>query len=157
MIEVRLANPDEAEIVRQITLDAFESSRELLNPPAGALFETIEELNALIATQGVVLALLDGEPVGACRMTIYEDHIYCGRLGVFPDAQGKGVGTAILNFLEEEARKRNLPEVRLATREVLAENVAYYQKLGYVTTRRTKHPRGPDMVIEFAKRVDTQQ
>jgi GNAT superfamily N-acetyltransferase len=117
------------------------------------LSETLEELNALIPKQGVVIALVDGKPAGACRMTAYDDNIYCGRLGVFPSMQGLGVGTAILRFLEEEARKLNLPKVRLDTREVLASNIAFYQRQGYVITGRSKHHSGTDMVVEFTKLV----
>ena len=153
MIEVRFANQDEAQIIRQITLNAFESSRTLLNPPAGALLQTLEDIQDAIAKNESVVALLDGEPVGVCRMTIFDDHVYCGRLAVLPSMQGKGVGTAILNFLEDEARKRNLPEVRLATREVMTSNVAYYQKLGYRIIGREKHHNGSDIVVDFAKTV----
>jgi GNAT superfamily N-acetyltransferase len=153
MIDVRLATLDEARAVHQITPDAFESSREILNPPPGALSETLEEIQALIEKQSVVIALINGQAVGACRMPIYEDHVYCGRLAVTPLMQGKGVGTAILRFLEEEARRRKLPEVRLATREVLTSNMLFYQRLGFVIRYRCQHPRGTDMVVEFSKKV----
>ena len=153
MIEVRIANRNDAPIICQITQEAFESSRSLLNPPAGALSETLEELHKVIADGAAVIALLDNKPAGACRMIIFEDHVYCGRLAVFPSMQGKGVGTAILNFLEQEARNRRLPEVRLATRDVLTSNVEYYQRLGYVITGREKHHHGSDIVVDFAKRI----
>ncbi len=153
MIEVRLAKPNEAAIIHQITLDAFEYMRGMLDPPSGAFSETLEEVQQVIDNNQSVIALLDNQPVGACRMIIFEDHVYCGRLGVFPSMQGKGVGKAILDYLEEAARKRNLPEVRLATREPLTQNIEYYQRLGYVITGRSKHPGGSNMVVAFAKRV----
>jgi len=153
MIEVRYAHPDEAQIIHQITLDAFEPSCTFLDPPSGALSETLEELQTLTANNGAVIALLDNQPAGACRIVIHQDHVYCGRLGVFPSMQGKGVGTAILNFLEDEARKRNLPEVRLATRERLTSNMEFYQRLGYIPGYRCQHPRGTDMVVELSKPV----
>ena len=152
MIEVRLAKPDEAQVIHQITQEAFLPTRDQLNPHAGALSETIDELQIIIAKDQAVLSLLNNQPAGACRMVIYDDHVYCGRLAVFPAMQNKGVGAAILKFLEDEARQRNLPEVRLATREQLTSNMDFYQRLGYVITGREKHHHGTDMVVDFAKR-----
>ncbi len=157
MIEVRFAKPGEAEIIHKITQAAFLPTRDDLNPQAGALDETIEELQKIIQNNGAVIAYIGEQPAGACRMPIHDDHVHCGRLAVFPAMQGKGVGSAILKFLEEEARRRNLPEVRLATRAQLESNVAFYQRLGYVITGRTQHPRGTDMVVEFSKSVTTSQ
>ena len=79
-----------------------------------------------------VLAAIDGDAVGAGRM-ILDDHeslpnARVGRVAVLPTFRGRGIGRAIMRFLEEDARKRNLPGVSLAA-QISA--LPFYRALGY--------------------------
>jgi ribosomal protein S18 acetylase RimI-like enzyme len=49
-------------------------------------------------------------------------------MAVHPGAQGQGVGRAVLEYLEAEARRRGLRECVLHARE---QAVPFYQRLGY--------------------------
>jgi len=75
------------------------------------------------------LALIDGVPCGAGRIVFVEPGTAkIGRMAVIDDVRGRGVGRALLGFLEEEARRRG------ATRLTLwAQTRArpFYQKAGY--------------------------
>jgi GNAT superfamily N-acetyltransferase len=153
MIEVRLATADEAPLVHRITLESFEDLREILDPPSGALSETLDHVIASIAKGGAPIAFLDGQPAGAARFAILEDHVYCGRVGVLPQHRRKGVAAALLQFIETTAMEQGFDEVRLATRAQLADNLRLYERLGYSITGRSQHPRGPDMVVEFSKNL----
>jgi hypothetical protein len=45
-----------------------------------------------------------------------------------------------MDFAEEEARRRSVGRLRLYTNEVMTENVAMYEHLGYhVVDRRSEH------------------
>jgi N-acetylglutamate synthase-like GNAT family acetyltransferase len=53
---------------------------------------------------------------------------------VLPDYQGLGIGRKLVAFVESQARRRGLDEVRLWTREEMSDNIHYYQHLGYHLT-----------------------
>ena len=153
MIDVRLAKASEAPLVHRITLEAFEDLRGILDPPSGALSETLRDVVASIANDGAVIAFVDGEPAGAARLDPKVDHVYCGRIGVLPAHRRLGVAAALLHFIECTAKDLGFQEVRLATREQLANNIRLYERLGYSIIDRSRHPRGPDWVIDFSERL----
>jgi predicted GNAT family N-acyltransferase len=75
------------------------------------------------------LASLDGVPCGAGRLIFTADGVAkIQRMAVIDDVRGKGVGRALLAFLEAEARRRG------ATRLTLWAQVrarGFYEKAGY--------------------------
>ncbi len=95
---------------RSIPADAEE-----LTPPRGYL----------------VLAALNGEPVGCGALKCHAGHGEIKRMWVSPTSRGLGLGRRILQRLEEIARARRLPRLRLETNRSLAEAQALYRKSGY--------------------------
>ena len=78
------------------------------------------------------LALLDGVPVGAGRFVFLGPGVArIGRMAVIDDARGRGVGKALLRFLEAEARKRGANRFTLNA-QVSARR--FYEKAGYRAT-----------------------
>lgn len=153
MIEVRIAGESELPVVHEITLKAFEEFRDKLDPPTGALYETIDEVRALAVTGGAILAFLDGVPTGSARYALNGDHLYCGRLGVLPEARGQGLGGEMLSFLHALARERGLSEVRLATREVMESNLRFYARNGYEITSSEPHQKGGGIVVHLTRKL----
>jgi len=78
-----------------------------------------------------------GSPVTAV-LTLYprEDHLLVENVAVHPDAQGRGLGRALLDFAEREAARRGLTRMALYTHEVMTENHAIYAHLGYTEVER---------------------
>jgi ribosomal protein S18 acetylase RimI-like enzyme len=78
-----------------------------------------------------------GSPVTAV-LTLYprEDHLYVENVVVHPDAQGRGLGRALMGFAEQEAARRGLTRMALVTHEAMTENQAIYARLGYTETGR---------------------
>jgi predicted GNAT family N-acyltransferase len=76
-----------------------------------------------------VLALLDGRPAGAGRFVLIGGGLArIGRMAVIRDARGKGIGMAILRFLEAEARKRGAERFTLNAQ---VDARGFYEKAGY--------------------------
>ena len=75
------------------------------------------------------LAAIDGVPCGAGRFVFVEPGVArIQRMAVIDDARGRGVGGALLKFLETEAKKRG------ATRFTLGAQLharGFYEKAGY--------------------------
>jgi len=64
------------------------------------------------------------------------DHLHLDAVAVLPEHSGKGVGKALIGFVEHTARQQGLKAVELYTNEAMTENLAMYPKLGYLETHR---------------------
>jgi ribosomal protein S18 acetylase RimI-like enzyme len=78
-----------------------------------------------------------GSPISAV-LTLYprDDHLLVENIAVHPDAQGRGLGRALMGFAEREAARRGLTRMALYTHEVMTENQAIYARLGYTEVDR---------------------
>jgi ribosomal protein S18 acetylase RimI-like enzyme len=60
-------------------------------------------------------------------------------VAVHPAYQGQGIGRRLLQLAEVEALRQGFAHIDLYTHERMTENIALYQRLGYVeTARRTE-------------------
>lgn len=154
MLRITHASFDEIPIVHRIMLAAFEEYRGVLDPPSGALSETVEDIIRKIAPDGgAVIAWNAGEPVGSARYLIYPGHLYIGRVSVLPQHRGLGVGFALLQHLEQYALDRQLEETRVGVRLSLPANVAYYRKLRYEVIEEHEYPSQTDRYYIMSKRL----
>lgn len=72
-------------------------------------------------------------------------------LAVFPDAAGRGVGTALVKFSEDKAREAGLDRLTLYTNAKMSRNLTLYPRLGFSLIDR-RHEDGFDRVY-FAKSI----
>ena len=61
------------------------------------------------------------------------------------------LGTALLDFAEEEARKQHFDTVRLFTNARFVENIAWYQRRGYAIERLEERP--DRQVVHFVRKL----
>lgn len=86
---------------------------------------------------GQVFCAMDGDALaGLVVIAEAPGHLWLDNLAVDPAWQGRGLGGALLCFVEEEAQRRRLPEVRLCTNERMEANIALYARKGYAETTR---------------------
>lgn len=96
------------------TLDALQRAR------SQAIHATVAETET-----GVIgYQISTGNPVGA----------HLARLGVRPEAQGRGVGTALVRDLVQWLEKRQAVNISVNTQADNTASLALYQKLGFVRT-----------------------
>ena len=86
----------------------------------------------------LVVALVDGEVVGMCQIIIFRhfQHTagWCCELEtvyVRSDLRGRGVGAALLEFVEAFARERGCYRVQLASRSERLDAHRFYRAHGY--------------------------
>jgi predicted GNAT family N-acyltransferase len=122
MVEVRLAESDaDRRTCMRLRWTVFVEEQNV--PPS----LEVDEHDAKGAVH--VLALLDAVPAGAGRFVMVEPGIaQIGRMAVVDDARGQGVGTALLRFLESEARRQGAKRLTLNA-QVSARG--FYEKAGY--------------------------
>ena len=78
----------------------------------------------------------DGAITGFIVFFPREDHMFLENVAVFDSTAGTGVGKALIAFCETEAKRLELPCVRLYTNEMMTRNLSIYPHLGYVETDR---------------------
>ena len=100
----------------------------------------VAEFRAAVARGHVHALVEDGALAGYAvarphgRVTALEN------VAVFPDRAGRGLGRALIGFVEDEARRLGHEAVELYTNVAMVENLALYPRLGYVETgRRREH------------------
>ncbi len=143
-MRITLAVVDDADLVHRIMHEAFAEYRGILDPPSSAHAETVADVADALTDGGGVLAWIGEEAVGSARYGRRPDHLYIGRISVLPAHRGRGIGGALVAFLEAHALNLGYGEVRLETRMVLDRNLALYARLGYQIRAIVPHPRNPD-------------
>ena len=78
------------------------------------------------------------DPLALVVLVEHADHLEVDNVAVAPAAQGRGLGTALLGFARERALAAGLPELRLMTHELMTENQALYEHLGWERTGRVE-------------------
>jgi len=122
MIEVRLAEKEaERRTCLRLRWTVFVDEQ---NVPPSLEVDEHDSAGAVHA-----LAFLDGVPAGTGRFVFVEPGVArIGRMAVAGDARGKGLGAALLRFLEAEARERGARQFTLNA-QVSARR--FYEKAGY--------------------------
>ena len=103
----------------------------VLQPPSGALSESLESVHKSLSAGSAFLAEIDGRPVGCVFCRPEGSDLFLFRLGVLPEQRGLGVGSALIKAVEELAARSGIERVRLATRLAIPKNIEYYKALGY--------------------------
>jgi predicted N-acetyltransferase YhbS len=152
-MQIRQANQEDAEAVHAVVQSAFEEFRDKLAVSVSALDESVEDVRKAISEERVVVALEGAEAVGTVRYEVKPGLLYVGRLAVLPAYRGRGVGAALMAYIERLAPSLGRTRIQLATRESIPGNIAFYGHIGYRITEKVQHPRGPDIVVWFEKEL----
>jgi ribosomal protein S18 acetylase RimI-like enzyme len=83
-----------------------------------------------------VFEAADGAVAGIVVLLAKEDHLLLDNVAVRPERQREGIGRALIAFAEAEARRRGYGEIRLYTYTRMTENIALYERRGFVETGR---------------------
>ena len=153
-VTVRSAGIDEAHAVLSVMQVAFEEYRGRLDPPSGALSETIDDVRAAIRGGGAFLAFSSDTAVGSARFRLSPGYVYAGRVAVLPAYRGKGVAGALMAAIEASARAHGVAEVRVGVRGSLPANRRLYEKLGYRILSSRPYETGTDVDITLSKELE---
>jgi len=130
---IRTAEMTDAPAMKHIAALAYDKYVDQLDQPPLPLLHDYEE----VARAGNTYVLtIRQQVVGMVTFLTNADHLLLRNLAVLPAYQGQGLGRMLVDFVEAEARRRKLLEVRLWTREEMIDNIRYYQGLGYRLTHR---------------------
>jgi ribosomal protein S18 acetylase RimI-like enzyme len=91
-----------------------------------------DDYAAVIRDRQVTVAEHDGAIVGIVVLTVTDEGFLIDNVAVHPSRRGTGLGRALLQFAEAEARRAGFDAIHLYTHERMTENLALYSRIGYV-------------------------
>jgi ribosomal protein S18 acetylase RimI-like enzyme len=74
----------------------------------------------------------DAAIVGVVVLTVTDEGFLVDNVAVHPSRRGTGLGRALLQVAEAEARHAGFDAIHLYTHEQMTENLALYSRIGYV-------------------------
>ena len=86
----------------------------------------------VIRNHHVTVAERHGAIVGVIVLTVTDEGFLINNVAVHPSHRGTGLGRALLEFAEAEARRAGFDSIYLYTHEKMTENLALYSRIGYV-------------------------
>lgn len=147
-MEIREATPDEHDVAGRITAAAY---RRFVRDEG--YLERIADLSDRATRTVILVALEDGAIVGSLtleldrRVNPDDDPLEAHRahirmLGVAPEAQGRGIGRALMREAEHSALEAGKTEMTLHTTAAMTSAQAMYDALGYERTGEETIPDG---------------
>jgi ribosomal protein S18 acetylase RimI-like enzyme len=132
-IDIRPAAEADIEPVRELVQAAYRLYLPRMGKPPGPMLDDYAERQR----QGeLTVALIGAEVVGIVVMVRAADHLHLDNVAVHPRWQRRGIGQALIAFVEEAARTYEVAELRLYTHVTMTENIALYTRLGFAETHR---------------------
>ncbi|RAI60636.1 GNAT family N-acetyltransferase [Roseicella frigidaeris] len=130
---IRPARPEEAPLLAAIVERAYGPWVPVVGRRP---FPMDDDYAARIAAGEAFVLETEGAIRGLVVIETHPDHLMLDNIAIEPARQGHGDGRVLLDFVEAEARRRGLPEVRLYTNVLMERNIALYAKRGYAETER---------------------
>jgi N-acetylglutamate synthase-like GNAT family acetyltransferase len=138
---VRKAALEDVPYIQTITREAFKMYLESagINGTLPALQETCQDIIEDINSKECFVALLNGEVIGSVRVELREDGTaYLSRFGVEASQQSHGVGSILMNAVDEAMQQLGVSKLYLHTASKLLSLVRFYYGKGFYIDSTTK-------------------
>jgi ribosomal protein S18 acetylase RimI-like enzyme len=144
---LRAARATDAGEVTGLVDDAYRPYVERLGRPPGPM---TEDYAAVIRDYDVTVVESEGAIVGVVVLGLANEGFTIENVAVHPSRHGQGLGRALLELAEAEARRAGFDSIHLYTHEKMVENQALYKRIGYLEDER--HPEQSFLVF-MSKRL----
>ena len=142
---IEQANVADAQEILALQKLAYQSEAAIYNdytlPP---LMETLDAIRAEFARQTFLKAISDGKIVGSVRAYVMDGTCHIGRLLVHPECQNQGIGTKLMQAIEQHFQDARRFELFTGCKS--ERNLHLYQKLGYRIFKRDDSNRNVGLV-----------
>lgn len=139
--EVRMATFADIDAIAQITAEAFKKYSQMIGiDKIPALIETAEDIKKDIEENIVLVAFVDGVPVGSVRVRIEKDgeSAYLYRFGVRLNVQNNGIGKSLMNLVDIKMKEKGIKRISLHTGAKVSSLVRFYYGRGFYIDSTTK-------------------
>ncbi len=145
-MNIRRAQREDLPQILQLQFEAYQSEAVLLGDPnIPPLTQTLDDLEREFC-DGIFLKAVDdqGAIIGSVRAYAKEGAAYIGKLIVKPHLQGQGIGTSLLNAIEQAFPAHRY---ELFTSSKSVRNIRLYERHGYVRFKELAVKPGLSMVF----------
>jgi ribosomal protein S18 acetylase RimI-like enzyme len=125
----RAADVADAPNVAELVDAAYRHYIERIGGPPRPMTDDYAEV---IRDRRVTVAEAHGAIVGVIVLAVTDEGFLVDNVAVHPAHRGTGVGRALLEFAEAEARRAGFDSIHLYTHEKMTENLGLYARIGYV-------------------------
>lgn len=141
---LRRARPDEAEQVGALTVAGYAADGHLMKPDGTFDHEYAAWLadGGTRSRDGVLMVAVDGDLLGTVtwcppgspyrELAIHDDQGEFRTLSVAPEARGRGVGSALVDWCLDEARRTELTEILLCSLPTMTPAHRLYASRGFI-------------------------
>jgi ribosomal protein S18 acetylase RimI-like enzyme len=134
-MNIEQATENDAGVVLELQKTAYQSEARRYNdytlPP---LMQTFNEILEDFRKQVVLKTVISGEIIGSVRAYMENETCYIGRLIVTPEFQKQGIGSRLMQDIEN--RFCHAKKYELFTGHKSKEALSLYKKLGYTIFKR---------------------
>jgi len=143
---LRLASRDDANVIARLSRDRIEQGLGWTWTTPRVLRSIRDhETNVVVATEGL-------EQVGFGIMKYHEEVAHLLLLAVLPGRERRGIGSALVDWLEDVARVAGVARIELEARATNAAARAFYRSLGYRETASVPgYYQGREACVRLAK------
>jgi ribosomal protein S18 acetylase RimI-like enzyme len=127
--EIRAATEADVPKIVELVDSAYGHYVERIGAPPGPMSDDYAEV---VRESDVFVAESGGDLIGLLVLRVTEEGFLIDNVAVDPAHQGTGLGRALLERAETEARRGGFDSIHLYTHETMGENLALYQRIGYV-------------------------
>jgi len=131
---IRQAHADDAADLQQCMESAYMTYQQRMNGKSLPPLEADYSLEITNHPSWVVE--IDDRIVGGLIMSFETDAALVINVAVHRQAQGLGLGRALLDLAQNEAKQRQYSQLLLATHVLLIESISLYEYLGWKETNR---------------------
>ena len=110
-----------------------------------------QDYRRVIRDADVTVAVRGETVLGVLVLNVTDEGFVIENVAVHPSERGQGLGRALLEVAEDEARRAGFTSIYLYTHEKMTENQALYRKIGYVEYDRRS--RGDFELVYMKKRL----
>lgn len=147
-LDIRPISPEDAGEVLTLQRAAFVQEALIYRDVDMPVFtQTLEEVAYELRDNLGQVARRGGRMIGAIRARVDGDVLLVGRLAIAPDQQGEGVGSALLDAVEQRGRREGARTAELFTGRLSEANLRLYERQGYVVTEAAGGAGGEDEVF----------
>ena len=151
---VKLTDPTLAGTLHQILYEAFLPYIDLYTPGAfSATVVSAATLEARMSSENYIVygCYLDNVLTGTVSTKLNDKgDLYFMSMAVSPGFSGQGLGSALLNAIENEAKEKNCRTIILETYAPLLDAIRLYEKNGYRRTGKQRDYSGIE-IFEMEK------
>ena len=148
-MSIEQATIDDAQEILALQKLAYMSEAEIYSdftiPP---IHQTLDEIKSEFANQSFLKFCADGKIVGSVRAYVKEATCFIGKLIVHPEYQNQGIGTKLLQEIENAFD--HVDRYELFTGHKSQKNLHLYEKNGYGIFRR--HEVTNDLTLVFMEK-----